>query len=102
LFNAGWLMFSMGLLSAFNVLVLLVPPKALTELLTLMPLPVAARQTLLMAAVVNVGISMGFEAWGTESVSKVVGDAMGWWQRGRRRVGEGKDYKTVEWGMVAR
>jgi cation-transporting ATPase 13A3/4/5 len=55
-----------------------------------------------MAAVVNVGISMGFEAWGTEPVSKVVGDAMGWWQRGRRRVGEGKDYKTVEWGMVAR
>lgn len=89
-------MFSMGMLSAFNVLVLLAPPKALAELLTLMPLPVAARQTLLMAAVVNVGVSMGFEAWGAEAVSRVVGDAMRWWHR---RTGEGKVYKAVEWGM---
>ncbi|KIM40199.1 hypothetical protein M413DRAFT_19398 [Hebeloma cylindrosporum] len=95
----GWLMFSMGLLSAFNVLVLLAPPKALAELLTLMPLPVAGRQTLLIAAVVNVGISMCFETWGAEAVSRVVGDGMRWWHRGRRRTGEGKVYKTVEWGM---
>ena len=92
-------MFSMGLLTAFNVLVLLAPPKALAELLYLMPLPVAARQTLLMAAVVNVGISMGFEAWGAEVVSRVVGNAIRWWHRGRRRTGEDKVYKTVEWGM---
>jgi cation-transporting ATPase 13A3/4/5 len=92
-------MFSMGLLSAFNVLVLLAPPKALAKLLTLMPLPVEARHTLLIAAVVNVGISMGFEAWGAESVSRAVGDAMDWWHRGRRRTGEGKVYKAVEWGM---
>lgn len=92
-------MFSMGLLSAFNVLVLLAPPKALAELLTLMPLPVGARYTLLTAALVNVGISVGFEAWGAEAVSRVVGDVMRWWHRGRRRTEEGKVYKAVEWGM---
>jgi len=92
-------MFSMSLLSAFSVLVLLAPPKALAELLTLVPLPVAGRQTLLMAAVVNVGISMAFEAWGAQAVSKVMGDMMRWWHRGRRRTGEGKVYKAVEWGM---
>ncbi|PFH50913.1 hypothetical protein AMATHDRAFT_143898 [Amanita thiersii Skay4041] len=94
----AWLMLSISLLSAFNILVVLAPPASLSTLLDLMPLPFAARLTLLAAVVVNVGVSMGFEEWGTRSVAWVIS----WWlkwQRGRRRVREGKTYKAVEGGM---
>lgn len=88
-----------GLLSGFNVLVLLAPPKLVSNLLTLMPLPVVGRYVLLVAAVVNVGISMVFEEWGTPNVSAVIGLLTRWWQRGRRRTRDGKIYKVVESGM---
>ncbi|KDR75783.1 hypothetical protein GALMADRAFT_97655 [Galerina marginata CBS 339.88] len=92
----GWLMFSMCLLTAFNMLVLLAPPKAVANLLTLMSFPMAARYTVLMAAGINVAVSLGFEEWGTQGVSTVLGAVIEWWQRGRWRVRDGKAYKAIE------
>ncbi|KAF4621315.1 hypothetical protein D9613_000774 [Agrocybe pediades] len=95
----GWLMFSMCLLSGFNILVLLGPPEVVARLLTLMDLPVSGRYTLFIAALINVGVSMGFEQWGASGVSTAVGAVTKWWHRGRRRVRDGKTYKVVEGGM---
>ena len=89
-----------GLLSGFNMVVLLAPPHAVSNVLTLMTLPVTGRYVLLFAAVMNVGISMAFEEWGTPTVSTVIGLMTRWWQRGRRRVRDGKMYKVVEGGMM--
>lgn len=86
-----------GLLSGFNVLILLAPPHAVSNILTLMALPVVGRYVLLVAAAVNVGISMAFEEWGTPNVSAMIGLIMGWWHRGRRRRTE---YKVVEGSMI--
>jgi len=96
----GLLMCCIGLLSGFNILVLLAPPHVVSDVLTLMPLPIAGRYVLLVAVVVNVGISMAFEEWGTPSVSAVIGLIMKWWQRGRRRTRDGKMYQVVEGGMT--
>lgn len=90
----------MGILSGSNMLLLLAPPHAVSNILTLMTLPVAGRYVLLVAAAVNVGISMAFEEWGTPTVSTVVGLMIRWWQRGRRRARDGKMYKVVEGGMI--
>jgi len=89
-----------GLLSGLNILVLLAPPQAVTYILTLMHLPVVGRYMLLVAAVVNVGISMAYEGWGAPNVSTAVGLIMRWWERGRRRTRDGKIYKVVEGGMI--
>lgn len=97
--TTGWLMCSMVLLSSFNLLVLLAPPKAVAKLLTLMNLPQSARFTLLLAAVINIIVSLGFEQWGTQIVSMMIGGVISWWHRGRRRVRDGKAYKAVEGGM---
>jgi len=94
------LMCCIGLLSGFNILVLLAPPRAVSQVLTLMTLPVAGRYVLLAAAVVNVGISMAFEEWGTPAVSTMIGLMIRWWQQGRRRSRGGKMYKVVEGGMI--
>ncbi len=94
-----WLMFSMIVLTAFNVLLLLTPPKPLQALLTLMTLPMAARLTLLGMAGGNVVASMTFEQWGAQSVGNLMGVLMRWWQRGHKRGQEGKVYKVVEGGM---
>lgn len=96
----GLLMFCIGLLSSFNILVLIAPPPAVSKILTLMPLPVAGRYVLLAAAILNVGISMAYEEWGTPAVSTVVGLMTRWWQPGKRRTRNGKMYKVVEGGMI--
>jgi cation-transporting P-type ATPase 13A2 len=93
-------MFCIGLLSSFNILVLITPPQSVSKVLTLMPLPVAGRYVLLAAAIINVGISMAYEEWGTPAVSTVVGLMTRWWQRGKRRTRNGKMYKVVEGGMI--
>ncbi|TFK44814.1 Ca-transporting ATPase [Crucibulum laeve] len=95
----GWLMSCVGLLTAFNVLVLIAPPRIISELLTLMPLPMDGRTTILIAAVINVVVSMSFEQWGAQSVGVGIGAMMRWWNRGGKRVREGKTYKAVEGGM---
>lgn len=97
--SIAWLMSSMCLLSVFNIWVLLAPAKVVSTLLTLMPLPLGARYTLLMVAVINVGVSLSFERWGAQRVSDLVGAVTLWLHRGRRRVREGKAYKAVEGGM---
>jgi len=91
-------MFSLGVLSLFNIMVLLLPPQPISDILTLMPLPFRARTVLLLMAVINVAVSMTFEQWGTQLVAGVIGGGMRWW-RGRRRAREAKAYKAVEGGM---
>jgi len=94
----SWLILSMCLLTAFNIIVLLVPPKALASLLTLMYLPMAPRYILLVAAATNVIIATAFEKWGTQAVSTIIGAVMRW-HRGKKRMRDGKTYKAIESGM---
>ncbi|KAI0081294.1 hypothetical protein K474DRAFT_1768739 [Panus rudis PR-1116 ss-1] len=91
------LMASIVLLTLFNVLVLLFPPKPVATILELMTLPFSARLTLLGAAVVNVAVSMAYERWGTQFVSQIIGSIMQ--IRRNMRVRDGKTYKAVEGGM---
>lgn len=90
-------MLSLGVLSMFNMLVLLSPPSIMAELLTLMALPFEARTLLLFAVALNVVISLGFEQWGAQTVAVLIGNMMR--RHGRRRVRNGKTYKSVEGGM---
>jgi cation-transporting ATPase 13A3/4/5 len=99
MFGIAWLMFSMVVLSAFNLFLLITPPKPLENLLTLMTLPMAARLTLLAVATGNVAVSLAFEQWGSQSVGSVIGAVMRKWQQGRWQVREEKVYKVVEGGM---
>lgn len=93
-------MLSMVLLSAFNLLVLFVPPQLVSTLLTLMSLPMTARGTILLLVLLNVGMSLAFEQWGAQNVSSLIGVVSRWWHRGRRRsFREDKAYKVVEGGM---
>ncbi|KAJ7251534.1 Ca-transporting ATPase [Mycena haematopus] len=97
----GWLMISLGLLTALNTLVLLAPPKPVSDLLTLMPLPFHGRIVLMCGAVVNAVLCLGFEQWGAGTLAAVAGRVGSYLKpsrwRGRRR--DGKIYKAVEGGM---
>lgn len=90
-------MLALGALTFFNVLLLLTPPAILSDLLTLMPLPLDARTILLLASGINVVASLVFERWGAERVAVAIGK-LHW--RGHRRLREGKAYKAVEGGML--
>lgn len=90
------LMLSIIALSAFNIVVLLAPPKFLSSILELMTLPTAGRATLLIAVVVNVALSMIFEKWGAPAVAELVGYVL---NLRRRRVRDGKTYKAIENGI---
>ncbi|KAK0212773.1 hypothetical protein DFS33DRAFT_1370273 [Desarmillaria ectypa] len=92
------LMLAIGVLSSFNLLVLLFPPAVLTDWLTLVVLPAHARMVLLMAVVANIAASLLFEKYGAQTVATVIGTVIGW-QRGRRRDRDEKVYKAVEGGM---
>jgi cation-transporting ATPase 13A2 len=92
-------MFSMGLLLAVNIWLLLSPSKMIVKLLTLMALPMSGRFTLIMVAAANVALSMAFEKWGTEITSHLIGGIQRWLNRDRWKVREGKAYKAVEGGM---
>ncbi|EGO26058.1 Ca-transporting ATPase [Serpula lacrymans var. lacrymans S7.9] len=94
----GWLMVSIVALSLFNLLVTLSPLKSLALLLELMPLPLSARMWLVVFAVVNVVLSLAFEQWATQAISKVIGALLNLRQE-KRRFREGKAYKAVEGGM---
>ncbi|KZT04578.1 Ca-transporting ATPase [Laetiporus sulphureus 93-53] len=93
----GLLMLSIACLSLFNVVVLLSPPRPVASLLELVPLPFSARITLLGAAILNVVLSVTYEQWGTQAVSRVIGYVMQ--LRRQQRTKDGKVYKTVEGGM---
>jgi len=93
-------MFSMVLLLAINTWLLLSPSVVVAKLLTLMDLPMAGRVSLLIAAVLNVVISLGFERWGTLLVSDFLGRMAKLWNLGGRgRNMGGKAYKAVENGF---
>lgn len=94
-------MASMLGLVVINVWLLLNPSKPVASLLTLMELPTSARVTLLVAAGVNMVLSMGFERWGTVLTSEVLGRMGYLWSLsgGRWKVREGKAYKAVETGL---
>lgn len=91
-------MFSIVALTLFNVLVLLSSPKPIAYILELVPLPFSARITILLAAIINVALSMAFEQWGARAVAQVIGLLLNL-RRGRLRFREGKAYKAVEGGM---
>ena len=89
-------MLSIVALSAFNLLVLLMPPTFLSSILELMDLPQSARTVLLVAVVVNVALSVVFERWGAPAVSEFVGYLLNFRRRHRNR--DGKTYKIIEGG----
>ncbi|KAG6813565.1 hypothetical protein H0H92_009957 [Tricholoma furcatifolium] len=80
----GWLMLSVGALTAFNMVVLLVPPEIIAEKLNLMALTSSARLTLLLTVAINVVVSVVFEQWGSGWIAGLVG-SLNKLQRGRRR-----------------
>lgn len=82
----------------FSIVVLVAPPDPLARLLDIMPIPVMARLTLLLAAVVNALLCGALERWAplaviVSHISRHVGS------RRKRWVREGKLYKAVEGGM---
>ena len=98
MYTNAWLMAALLVLTAFNIVVLLVPPQPIADLLDLMPLPMSGRWTLLVAAVINVVACVVYESWGAQLVAQAVGRVMVAVRgtRGRTRVREGKTYKAVE------
>jgi cation-transporting ATPase 13A2 len=75
---------------------LLAPPEMAMKVLELMWMPLGGRYTLLLAAAINVGLSLAFEEWGTQGVSFVIGWMMEWLQQRRWRTGQKAAYKLVE------
>jgi cation-transporting ATPase 13A3/4/5 len=95
----GWLMLSAFLLTSFSTFVLLGSPHKVKSLLGLMTIPVTGRYTLLVAVVINVGLSMAFEEWGTQRISTAIGSIVEWLQHRHWRRGDKAAYKLVEGGM---
>ncbi|KAJ7446163.1 hypothetical protein B0H11DRAFT_2085328 [Mycena galericulata] len=97
LWTNGWLMASLVLLTALNLLVLLSPPQAISDVLTLMPLPIHGRTVLLFGVAGNAVLSMGFEQWGAGTLAVVAGRVakISYRWSGTRR-NQGKMYKAVE------
>lgn len=91
------LMLSIVSLSLFNLLVLLFPPDFLSSILELTDLPLVGRVTLLIAVILNVGLSVAFEHWGAPAVSAAAGYLID--LRKQHRTKDGKTYKAVEGGM---
>ncbi|KIK67306.1 hypothetical protein GYMLUDRAFT_69495 [Collybiopsis luxurians FD-317 M1] len=92
------LVLSLIVLTLFNLLVLLSPPQAVLDLLTLMILPKDGKVKLLMAVAINMAVCIIYEEYGVMLVSGIVGQMMNWRKRSRR-VHESKVYKAVEGGM---
>lgn len=82
-------MVSLFALTFFNVLVLLSPPKALQELLTLKNIPKDGRLVLLLVAVLNVVTALSFEKWGTQVVGWVL-------ERSKKRRRRETTYKALD------
>ncbi|KAJ7091282.1 Ca-transporting ATPase [Mycena epipterygia] len=97
----GWLMGSLGVLTGLNILVLLSPPEMISDVLTLMPLPIHGRTVLLFGAAANAVLCMGFEQWGAGALAALAGKIIKVSHRwsAQRRSAHGKIYKAVEGGM---
>lgn len=92
---AGLFMLTMVLIALINIWLILSPPQFLAVLLELMTLPLAARFSLLFAVVVNVGLSVVFERWGSEAVANAVSYMVSFIQD-VRRVRESRRYKAID------
>jgi cation-transporting ATPase 13A2 len=94
--NAGMLISSIALLSAFSTWVLLGPPQPVALVLDLMPVPWHARLTMGLMVLVNIGISFGYEEWISARVAKAVGVVFqGESGRRRRREASGRVYEAL-------
>lgn len=89
-------MLSLVVLTAFNALVLLAPPGAISMVLELMPIPAGARWVLLFAVAINVASSMAFERWGVQGVVEVLDLISGHGGKLKKRMRDGKMYKVVD------
>ena len=88
-------MFSIITLSLMNTVILLAPPKFTVITLELMMLPRAARVTLLVGVAANIIVSVMFERWGVQHLSRIVGSLVKVYKE-YRRVRSGKAYKLVD------
>ena len=88
-------MFSLITLGLINTMTLLLPPKPAKVILELKRLPFSGRTTLFTGVVVNVIVSVVFERWGAQYLSRVVGSLVRMYQE-HRRVRSGKAYKLVD------
>lgn len=91
-------MFSITLLTAFSIFVLIAPPGPLARLLDIRPIPLNARFSILFAALLNAVLCGALERWAPLAaavtyVSRLIKT------RRKRIVREGKLYKAVEGGM---
>lgn len=91
-------MVAIGVLLLFNLEALLAPPAPVSQLLGLVAVPMSGRMVMLAAIVINVVLSVVYEDWGAQRIAQAVGRWRGW----RRRVREGKVYKSVEGGLRGR
>lgn len=90
----GLLILCVCILSAFNTLVLLRPPSAVSVLLGLMDIPIRARVELMAVVLVNVALSVAFEKSCQQVVARFIGQILRRRWQGRRL--DGKVYKAVE------
>ncbi|VDB96191.1 unnamed protein product [Peniophora sp. CBMAI 1063] len=88
----GWLILSLAGLSAFNLLVLVAPPRFIAGILELVDLPPIARWTYFGAVIFNVFASMAFERWAVPVVAGIIGELL---HRRRRKVRDGKAYRAL-------
>ena len=89
---------SLAGLGAFNLLVLVSPPRFIAGILELVDLPNIARWTFFGAVLFNVLASMAFERWAVPVVAGIVGELL---HRRRRRTRDGKAYRALS-GSEAR
>jgi len=95
-----FLVLSLTVLTAFNLLVLLLPPQSIADLLTLMLIPQDGRLKLLMAVAINIVVCILYEEFGALVVAGAVGKVIEWRKESRKiRETDGKVYKAVEVGM---
>jgi cation-transporting ATPase 13A2 len=88
-------MFSVVVLTAINLVILLSPPRSAIVILELMNMPVTARRTLLLAVVVNCVVSVMYEQWGAKAVAELVEWVLRH-RRDRKRWRDGRAYQRVE------
>ncbi|THH06605.1 hypothetical protein EW145_g3970 [Phellinidium pouzarii] len=94
----GIFMLTITVIGLINMWLIFIPARPLVVLLELMELPLSARLALALGVVVNVALSTAFESWGTTSVAGAIGLATDCF-RSKRRIRDGKIYKSVENGM---
>ena len=88
-------MLTMVVIALINVVLLLRPPRFLSVLLELMTLPFMARFTLFLAVIINTGLSIMFEHWGSDLVAGAVRFIVTFIQD-VKRTRESRRYKMID------